>query len=122
MRITKKTAQEKAELLCQLLQKTAGGTWVPHVWENLGWHYRAELKGGSISIREYEFQNGDGTTYKKYGNTMSDTIGEYSATPTMWSDKQNHDTPAEAVIGQLQKALNLQNKIYKIINANLDQL
>jgi hypothetical protein len=35
----KATATKKAKALCKKL----GPGWTPHVWENMGWHYTAQL-------------------------------------------------------------------------------
>lgn len=34
-------ANQEAKKLCKLLGETTTGTWKPHVWENLGWHWAA---------------------------------------------------------------------------------
>lgn len=49
-------SRSEADALCQTLLEKLGLLWRGEVWENLGWHYSAEL--GGLSIREYEEKEG----------------------------------------------------------------
>lgn len=113
--MNKKTAQEKAEALCELLSTQFSGTWEPHVWENLGWHYRAELKEGSIGV-VYN------PTTKRYRASMKDEIGSYSGTPMIWYDGNGYETPFDAVINQLSKATSVMKRINNVVETNLNAI
>lgn len=41
---------EMATSSAKLLANGLGSAWVPHVWENLGWHFIAKSKNGSASV------------------------------------------------------------------------
>lgn len=108
-------ASKRAVKLCKHLHETVGGEWVPKVWENSGWHFRAALEGGSIGVSE---SNAMG----KYHCSMDDKPGSYSATPTVWSDPGHYDTPEEAVFGQLRRGVEVVNWVQGALDMNLEAL
>jgi hypothetical protein len=47
------SAYRKANDKAKRLAAALGKRWRPRVWENLGWHYSADLQAGDVSISVY---------------------------------------------------------------------
>lgn len=48
--LIKSEAQNRATELALLCEKQIGGSWEPHIFQNLGWHYQAQC--GKMVMRE----------------------------------------------------------------------
>ena len=66
-----KVAYDTAQKMGTALAKKLGKGWKPHVWENMGWFYKAEK--GDVSVRDSR----SGFSYTAYFNTdVQQFIGE----------------------------------------------
>jgi len=105
---TKAEAQALAE---ELLKKiTVKGKWKTVVHENLGWHYKVVLEGGSLSLNE---NLGGVTPYYYVG--VSNTLNDYVGTPVSWAIDKKFDDPNKAIVESLQYA-------YQKVRADMDLL
>lgn len=96
--MTEAEAHAEARALAELL----GSNWKPHVWESLGWHYRAQTLDANFTV----YPCGDGTkknrTYHALLNTGESCTGGGLA---LWTDDFYHADPREVVRHQAELAL-----------------
>lgn len=78
-------AIREATKLCQLLRKTVGGKWSPHVWENMGWHWAA-LQGG-WKVHPFE--------YKGKVKSYTAFLGDPDSSGGLWAESGR--TPRSAI-------------------------
>ena len=77
-----------------LVRKMKTKGWKPHVWENLGWHYK--IVRGRVSI--YAYKHMKATTYSPTLATEDGGIG----TPMDWSIRKSFKNPNAAARAQLK--------------------
>lgn len=112
--MTKKEATDKANKLVSKLK----GNWKPRVWENLGWHYCANLENGSVSVYP-RYSSIDDTTY--YHAMVGREIGSFGSMPCEWSMGGDHfKDPQESVDKVLNYIKNLIESNLNLINTNIE--
>lgn len=68
-----KKAYDAAVKECARLVKRLGAGWKPHVYENLGWHYRALSTDGRIVVY-YDVYSDKSTGYSMFMRAMKCTV------------------------------------------------
>lgn len=79
----------------EALAKRLGPSWVPHVWENLGWHYEAKLEvAKDFTLRIMRSRNDS-----EYHALLGDSGGEMH-----WTENFYHADPVKVANRQLELA------------------
>jgi hypothetical protein len=118
--VTKSEAKRRANLLVKKLKVI--GTWKPVVSNNLGWHFKAILDGGSMSVTESHYS--EDCPNQGYIATVSDTIGDCTTTHGEWAsyDHQYGETPEKAVRAALNHAYGIVKGQLKVLETNLAKI
>lgn len=101
-------AYDAASFKAKALAEQLGPNWKLHVWENLGWHYKAVDSSGCWKVHAHEYT--DGVIYTAY-------LGEANSTGGKWVDSGK--TPQQAIENVKYLALQALKELQVIIDESL---
>ena len=95
-------ATENARRLAAILSFATHATWLPHVWENLGWHYEAYCGVARV------YQSGC-----LLGDDLQSDGGS-----SLWTSTSPNDDPIEILNHEVDSMLKRTRRILKAVRSN----